>query len=96
MGTMTDLLQCLESSFVSEPQNTPEVDAIILDGAAIVQMLNPGTAKVFQDYADLVFEPYIYTRLDKTSRADVVWDVYVKDSLRGQPDRKEKRVSEDV
>ena len=83
MGTKADLLQCLESSLAPEPQNTPEVDAIILDGAAIVKMLNPGTGKTFQDYAVLVFEPYIYTQLDKTSCADVVWDVYVKDSLKG-------------
>ena len=48
---------------------TPEVDAILLDGAAVVQMLNPGTAITFQDYADSVFKRY------------VSWDVYLPGSL---------------
>ena len=48
---------------------TPEVDAILLDGAAVVQMLNPGTATTFQDYADSVFGRY------------VSWDVYLPGSL---------------
>ena len=70
---------------VSKPQSTPEVDAIILDGAVVVHMLHPGrpTAKTFQEYADVVFGPYISTQMDKTSRVNVVWDVYLPDSLKG-------------
>jgi len=33
----------------------PNVDAIILDGAAVVR---PGTVRTFQDYADTVFGSY--------------------------------------
>ena len=33
----------------------PPVDAQFLDGAAVVQMLNPGTARTFLDYALHVF-----------------------------------------
>jgi len=40
----------------------PVVDAAILDGAAVVQMLNPGTSKTFQEYADAVFVSYISAR----------------------------------
>ena len=36
---------------------SPLVDAQFLDGAAVVQMLNPGTAKTFLDYAEQVFLP---------------------------------------
>ena len=59
------------------------MDAIILDGAAVVHMLHPGTAKTFQEYADFMFGTYISPQIDKTSRVDVVWDVYLPDSLKG-------------
>ena len=60
----------------------PTVDAVILDGAAIVNMLKPGTAKTFSDYASQVFLPYITTQLHGAQRVDVVWDEYVHGSLK--------------
>ena len=60
----------------------PTVDAVILDGAAIVNMLKPGTAKTFSDYASQVFLPYITTQLHSAQRVDVVWDEYVHGSLK--------------
>ena len=36
-------------------EESPPVDAQFLDGAAVVQMLNPGTAKTFLGYAVHVF-----------------------------------------
>ncbi|KAL8591519.1 hypothetical protein ACOMHN_000534 [Nucella lapillus] len=45
-------------SDVCSQGGTPTVDAKILDGAVIVQMLPPKLANTFQDYAD-VFLPYI-------------------------------------
>jgi len=50
------LLHCLE---LEEKQllHAPNVDAIFLDGAAVVQMLNPGGAKTFQEYSGVVFTP---------------------------------------
>ena len=62
--------------------STPTVDAIILDGAAIVNMLKPGTARTFSDYASQIFLPYITTQLQNTQRIDVVWDEYVHGSLK--------------
>jgi len=49
----SDLLHCLE---LCEKQllQAPNVDAIILDGTAVVHMLHPGMARTFQDYADTV------------------------------------------
>ena len=41
-----------------------------LDGAAIVQMLNPGTAKTFQDYADMVFTTYVSSELDIANQCE--------------------------
>ena len=57
----------------------PNVDAIFLDGAAVVNMLNPGTARTFQDYADMVFSSYALSQLQNT---DIVWDVYMEDNLK--------------
>ena len=43
----------------------PVADAIILDGAALVQMLNPGTSRIFQQYRERLFAPYISALLEK-------------------------------
>ena len=61
---------------------TPTVDAKILDGAVVVQMLPPKLANTFQEYADNIFLPYIVHQLETVKRLDVVWDVYVTDSLK--------------
>nr|KAG5708605.1 hypothetical protein BaRGS_033026 [Batillaria attramentaria] len=61
---------------------SPDVDAKVLDGAAIVQMLSPKFAKNFQQYVDLIFLPYIQRQFETTSRVDIVWDVYKADSLK--------------
>ena len=81
LGTKADLLHCLD---LEEKQsvNAPIVDVKLFDGAAIVQMLKPGTAKTFQEYADMVFVSYMSTQLATAQRVDIVWDVYIPDSLK--------------
>ncbi len=54
----------------------------VIDGAAVVQMLKPGTAKTFQEYANQVFIPYISGQLQYVSHLDLVWDSYRGDSLK--------------
>jgi len=61
-GTKADLLECLEVEKF-QVTNAPVVDAKLLDGAVVVQMLNPGTMKTFQEYADKVFLPYVFQQL---------------------------------
>ena len=56
---------------------------MIIDGAALVNMLKPDTSRTFNEYAATVFLPYIRRQLDTVKRIDVVWDVYLKDSLKG-------------
>lgn len=75
-GVKADLLHCLESDS-PEHNSAHVVDATILDGAAVVQMLNPGTSKTFQEYGENVFAPYISAQLERSSRVDLVWDVYL-------------------
>jgi len=71
LGVKVDLLRCLESD-LPEYNSAPVADATILDGAAVVQMLNPGTSRIFQDYGNTVFAPYISAQLEKCSRIDLV------------------------
>ena len=51
-------------------------------------MLNRGTARTFKDYGELVFAPYISPQLEKCSRVDLVWDVYVLASLKASTRQK--------
>ena len=43
---------------------------VVIDGAALVQMLKPGASKTFDDYAHQVFIPYILRQLHTASRLD--------------------------
>ena len=90
IGTKSDIVSCLEKLVPTSTRDslpdvqpcTPIVDALILDGAAIVNMLKPGTAHTFSDYVSQVFLPYITTQLQSAQRVDVVWDEYVHGSLK--------------
>ncbi|KAJ8050254.1 hypothetical protein HOLleu_03388 [Holothuria leucospilota] len=45
--------------------------------------LQPGTAKTFQGYATDVFVPYVTFQLQQyVDRLDIVWDLYMADSLK--------------
>jgi len=81
IGVKADLLRCLELDF-PQSNSAPVVDATVLDGAAVVQMLNPGTSRTFQEYGQRVFAPYISALLEKSNRTDIVWDVYLPTSLK--------------
>ena len=54
LGSNADVLPYFEVETALE-RRIPTVDAQLLDGAAVVQMLNPGSAKTFLDYAVHVF-----------------------------------------
>ena len=83
--TKSDLMECLES-LASQPNDVPVVKFKIVDGAALVHLLDPKkpsvTVKTFQNYAHEVFLPYIERMLQLVVRVDIVWDVYRDDSLK--------------
>lgn len=79
-GQKADLLKCLPQA--TSPVSTPPVDAVILDGAVIVQMLEPKTSRTFDEYFSIVFAPYVLKQLENAKRVDLVWDVYLDDSLK--------------
>ena len=83
-NTKTDLVACLDD-FNTPVSDPPAVDTIIiLDGGAVVQLLDPRTAQTFNDYTDTVTMPYIdrQLQLHETQRIDLVSrDTYIHDSL---------------
>ena len=80
-GTKSELLPCLEK--ISSVQvERPSVEALLLDGAAIVNMLSPGPSKTFMEYSQGVFLPFVKSQLQHVLRVDVVWDIYIADSLK--------------
>ena len=54
----SDLVACLDD-FTIPVSDPSAVDTIILDGAAVVPLLDQRTAQTFSDYTDIVTMPYI-------------------------------------
>ena len=82
-GTKSDLVGCLDDLVPTQDLSpTPVVQVVLLDGAAIVNMLRPGFANTFSDYATQVFLPDTTSQLQHVNRLDVVWDEYIADSLK--------------
>jgi len=57
LGTKSDLLVCLGGVFEAQSE-APKVSSVVIDGATAVQMLKPGSAQTFDQYAHQVFLPY--------------------------------------
>ena len=81
-GSNSDLICCLEEIKNSVVASKPNVDAVILDGAAVVHMLKPGGCTFFTDYSATVFCPYLASMVKDVSRLDIVWDQYNAMSLK--------------
>jgi hypothetical protein len=81
-GTKSDLLHCLDTSTCPEPRAPSAFDCKVLDGAVIVHCLPTFNVSTFDMYADEVFIPYLQRQLQDAKRLDVVWDEYIKDSLK--------------
>ena len=80
----SDLLKCLEN-LTENTSITPSVEAMLIDGAALVNILKPsGACKTFSDYANQVYLPYISNQLQSVQRVDVIWDRYIPNSLKAQ------------
>ena len=86
---------CLEKNGPAQSQR-PSVEALLLDGAAIGNMLKPGASKTFQEYSKTIFLPYVTNLLRNVERVDVVWDRYLPGSLKILHEAREERVSVDT
>ena len=69
---------------------------IILDGAALVNMLKPVGCKIFDDYAAKVFLPYIGKQLERADRVDIVWNQYLQNSWKSETKMPQKRIKHRV
>lgn len=80
LGKKSDLLSIL----VQEAHvDLPEIfDVKLLDGAAIVHLLPTANSVTFDEYAELVFIPYIMNQLHSCKRVDIVWDTYLPQSIK--------------
>ena len=57
--TYTDLVECLEELSQSYQSDPPFIEAVILDGGAIITMSEPGHSKTFRQYGDELFLSYV-------------------------------------
>ena len=63
LGNKLELLsKCLEPK-VKPADNSPVVDALIVDAAVVVNALRPGMSRTFHDYTNDVFLPYVRRQL---------------------------------
>ena len=90
-GNKSVTLKCLKKVHPLSSE-VPVTDAVILDGAVIVSMVQPRGCKTFQDYAENCFIPYLQTEVRNATRLDIVWDIYLPNSL--QSAIREKRGAE--
>lgn len=80
-GNKAELVRCLQGT-TELPAESPQVDVKVFDGAVVVQMLHPKTARIFKEYVQTVFLPYVNAQLQSAVRLDIVWDTYKEDSLK--------------
>ena len=71
LGLKSDLLPCLEEVH-SAYSDRPKVSCTTVDGGATIQMLKPRSVKTFNDYAHVIFIPYLTRNLENVSRVDLV------------------------
>ena len=77
----SELLTCFEALSPPTRELPNGVSVVILDGAAIAQMLKVVGVSTFEQYANDIFKPYVTSILCAVDRVDIVWDSYKADSL---------------
>ena len=59
-GTKADLLECFQDTYPTQTDSIPDVDAILLGGAAVINILKSGSGKTFKEsYSEVVFLPFV-------------------------------------
>ncbi|KAK3923417.1 Envelopment polyprotein [Frankliniella fusca] len=79
----SDLIHCLiDASEEATSEVCPKVDAIVIDGPAVVHILGSQKSKTFGDYIDSVIKRFVDSQLGSVDRIDFVWDRYDPNSLK--------------
>jgi hypothetical protein len=76
---------------IESSNEAPKVDALVIDGAALIKMLKPRGSKTFEDYFKDIIVPYIQIQLHSVRRIDIVWDGYFTDGSKSRKDLEEER-----
>ena len=79
-GSKSESLDCIVPT--NFDNNRPVTTAAVLDGAVLIQMLRPRSARTIGDYFTEEFVPYILSWFEGNDRIDIVWNVYSKTSFK--------------
>ena len=81
-GTKADLLLCLDDQIIQGSVNRPDVQMIILDGSASINMIKPGTSDSFNDYISTIMVIIRGQFSGEVVQVDMVFEIYRKESLK--------------
>lgn len=70
------------------PSSGPTVDSLVIDGASLVNVKQPGQSPTFNNYANGIILPHITSLAEGHLRVNIVFDIYRDDSLKGETRRK--------
>ena len=90
-GQKADLLTLLEVYARNTTFSHVNCEGLIIDGAALVNILQPGKElNTFDQYYSNMLGPHLTKQVKAvgTIRLDVIWDTYIKDSLKEQTRQK--------
>ena len=90
--TMSELMSCVESLITVPQKYMPDLDAKIVDGSMVVNMLSPKASSTLSDYAADVYLPYLIKLLQTSALVDVVWGRYILGSLKSSTRENKVRV----
>ena len=91
----SELLTCFEALSPPKRELPNGVSVVILDGAAIVQLLKVVGVSTYEQYANDIFKPYVTSILRAVDRVDIVWDSYKADSLKASTRENVEKASVD-
>lgn len=80
-NSKSDFLPCLLEQ-VQPTNEKPTVTCVVFDGAAVCQMVPPKLGSTFSDHAKETFLPFVLNYMATGQRIDVVFDRYLKESLK--------------
>ena len=79
----SDIVDCLLPNENSMPCESPPVNCKVFDGPSLGNILSPkSNCKSFTQYAKEVFIPYLKFHTKSVQQLDLVFDLYLEDSLK--------------
>ena len=85
-GTKSDIIACLPGMLApGRSKAVKEATVVILDMAAVINIIKPQRARIFGEYTQIQLLPYMQSQMtENTSRVDAIWDTYQEASLKSQ------------